>query len=243
MKSKQNILIDNLNEFIGKYYQFKIVKGFAILVILSLIMFFFMSAFEYNLYLSVFVKTTLIYALSAVLVAVFILLVVFPSLCYLNIRKRITYREAVLMISNYFPKLDDRLINAYELSQKESESFEDDSLLIASINQRISTFSMFSFTDSISFKKIYEYLKYLVLIFIFAVGIYFLVPDFYSSGSNRIIHFRTDFKAPADFYYYVDSELIGEKGEHFNLNIHTEGDYFPKSVYLVFGGTKVSHDF
>jgi len=238
MESNQDIFIEKLDNFIRKYYQVQILRGLLLTVIFLIALYLGLSVFEYHLYLSARVKTILVLVGASLQLIVLISFIFLPLRGLLNKGSRISYRKAISLISAHYPDLEDRLLNTYELNEKASQNSEENTLLIASINKRISSLKLLSFRESISFKDAYIYLKYLVGILLLATIIYFVFPDFYPTSSARLIHFQEDFKAPADFEFIVESELFAEKGENYLLSVRTEGKLFPESVELMYGGQK-----
>ncbi|WP_289530518.1 DUF4175 family protein [Labilibaculum sp. K2S] len=167
-------------------------------------------------------------------------LIILPIIGLLQIGKRISYRQAISIITQYFPDLQDKLINTLELSELsvKSNSFGD-SLLMASINQRMESIRLIPFRKAISFKSNLSYLKYLVIVFIAIVGTYIVLPDMYSSSANRLVHFRKEYIAPADFKFMVNQDAMKVvRGSDFYLEVQTEGKYVPVDVYLVSEGNQ-----
>ena len=238
MKSNQDIFIAKLDNFIRKYYHFQILRGILLTVLFMVLLYLGLSVFEYHLYLSAKIKTVLILVGASLQLLVFIFFILFPLKGLLHRGSRISYLQAISMISVHFPDLEDRLLNTYELSLNARENSDENALLIASINQRIASLKLLSFRESISFKDAYIYLKYLLGVSILFAIIYLVFPDFYPSSSERLIHFREDFKAPADFEFMIESDLLVEKGANYTLTVHTEGKYDPELVELVYGGQK-----
>ncbi len=238
MESNQDIFIEKLDNFIRKYYQFQILRGVLLTILFLIGLYLSLSVFEYHLYLSVRIKTILVLIGGSLQLIVLVAFIILPLRGLLNKGSRISYRKAISLISVHFPDLEDRLLNTYELSEDALNKPEDNALLIASINQRISSLKLLSFRESISFKDAYIYCKYLLGVLALSFFIYIAFPDFYPSSAKRLIYFREEFKAPADFEFIIESNLVAEKGENYLLSVRTEGKYFPETVELVLGGQK-----
>jgi len=238
MESKQDIFIEKLDNFIRKYYQYQILRGALLTCLILILLYLGLSVFEYHLYFSARTKTILVLIGASFQIFVFVTLLLRPLLSLLNRGSRISYRRAIALISLHYPELEDRLLNTFELSEKASQNTSENALLIASINQRISSIRLLSFRKSISFKDALVYLKYLLGLLLLCIFVYFIFPDFYQSSGERLIHFRQDYKVPADFDFVVESDLVAEKGEDYLLSVRTEGKYFPQSLDLVYGGQK-----
>ena len=237
MEGNQEIFIAKLDRFIRKYYQNQILRGVLLSVLVILPYWLIVSFTEYFLYFSVPVRTTL--AIFSVLLAGFIMikLVVIPVIGLFKIGDRITYRQAITIITKYFPNLEDRLLNTLELTELlENEEIKENSLLLASINQRIESIRLIPFRRAISFKGNFVYLRYLLILFVIFVAVYLLIPDLYSSSAKRLVHFRQKYTPPADFYFDLDSESLKVvKGSDYLLNVQTKGKYSPENAYIVYG--------
>ncbi|WP_461641206.1 hypothetical protein [Labilibaculum euxinus] len=240
MGSKQEIFIEKLDRFIRKYYQNQLLRGLLLSIVLILSYFLIVSYTEYLLYFSVSVRTFL--AIFSVLFfsLMIVKLIILPIIGLLQIGKRISYRQAISIITQYFPDLQDRLINTLELTELSAKSDSSvDSLLMASINQRMESIQLIPFRKAISFKSNLSYLKYLIIVFIAIIGTYIALPDMYSSSANRLVHFRKEYIAPADFKFVVNqSAMKVVRGSDFYLEVQTEGKYVPADVYLVCEGNQ-----
>ncbi|WP_421921066.1 DUF4175 family protein [Marinifilum sp.] len=235
MENNQNTLIAKLDRFIRKYYQNLLLRGFLLCLVLFFSYFFLISFSEYFLYLSVAMRTLLVSLTAIFIVALIFQLIVRPIVGLLKVGKRISYRQAIEIISKHFPELKDKLINTLELSVQASKINQDEnSLLLASINQRIDSVKIISFRKAISFKANIKYLKYLFAVISVLIFVHLLIPDMYSNSTERLLNFNIKYTPPADFTFHLDDwSGIATKGADFSLKAHTEGKYIPKEIYLV----------
>jgi len=238
MESNRDIFIEKLDNFIRKYYQFQILRGSLLTILFLILLYLGLSVFEYHLFLSAKTKTILVFIGGSLQLFVFVFFILLPVRGLVNKGSRISYRKAISLISGYYPELEDRLLNTYELSENTLSCPEDNALLIASINQRIVSLKLLSFRKSISFKDAYIYLKYLLGLLLICASVYFVFPDFYPTSGQRLIHFRQDFKAPVDFEFVIVGDLIAEKGDDYLLHVRTKGKYLPTAMNLIYGGQK-----
>ncbi|MBL4560444.1 MAG: hypothetical protein JKX79_05620 [Labilibaculum sp.] len=240
MDSSQEIFIGKLDRFIRKYYQNQVLRGVLLSIVLILAYFLLVSYTEYLMYFSVPVRTFLAIFSILVFSVMLVKLIIFPIIGLLQIGKRISYRQAIDIITLYFPDLQDRLVNTLELTELSAKNESAaDSLLMASISQRMESIQLIPFRKAISFKSNIGFLKYIVVVLIAIVGTYILLPDMYSSSTNRLVHFRKEYIAPADFKFIVNKEPIKVvRGSDFLLKVQTEGKYVPTDVYLVSEGNQ-----
>lgn len=235
MENNRDIFIAKLDRFIRKYYQNLLLRGFLLCLVLLLSYFFLISFSEYFLYLSVAVRTTLIFFSVVLIIVLGYQFLIRPIVGLLRIGKRISYRQAIGIISTHFPNLQDKLINTLELTeQAEQINQNENSLLLASINQRIDSVKIIPFRKAVSFKANYKYLKYLFAIATVIALVHFLIPDMYSNSTERLVNYRTKYTPPADFSFELDNWTgRAVKGSNFSLKAHTKGKYIPSEVYLL----------
>ncbi|MFA9371727.1 MAG: hypothetical protein ACERIH_08465 [Labilibaculum antarcticum] len=240
MNSSQEIFIGKLDRFIRKYYQNQLLRGSILSIVLILTYFLIVSYTEYLLYFSVPVRTFLAAFSILVFSVMLIKLIISPTIGLFQIGKRISYRQAIEIITRYFPDLQDRLVNTLELTELTAKSEStNDSLLMASISQRMESIRLIPFRKAISFKSNISYLKYVLIVLTAIISTYIFLPDMYSSSANRLVHFRKEFIAPADFKFVLDQQHMKVvRGSNFLLKVHTEGKYVPSDVYLVSEGNE-----
>lgn len=240
MLSSQEIFIEKLDRFIRKYYQNQLLRGSLLSVVLVFSYILILSFSEYLLYFSVGIRTFL--AIFSIFFTCWIVIrfLILPIVGIMKIGKLISYRQAIKIITQHFPDLQDKLINILELSELSSSSeVVSDSLLMASINQRIDSIRLIPFRNAISFKTNFRYLKYVLAVVIIFIASYFFLPDMFSTSSNRLVHFRQEYTPPADFHFVIDQEDIKvEKGSNFLLKVHTEGKFTPADVYVIYNGNQ-----
>lgn len=240
MRNNQHIFINKLDQFIRKYYQNQLVKGSIISVLLLAVYFLTLFLAEYFFYFSVEVKTILLITTIIILLFVFVRWIFLPIAGLLQTGKMISHRQAIQIIGQHFPEQEDQLINTLELTQlSKLDSQHKNSLLLASINQRIENIQLIPFGQAISFKDSFSYLKYVLLLLGVIFTIYFIIPDFYASSTTRLIHFRKEYTPPADFSFYIENEnLEVVRGDDFEINIFTRGKYYPAQTYIVIDGNQ-----
>lgn len=117
MEKNQEIFIEKLDRFIRKYYQNQLFRGVFLSLILVVAFFVVVSFSEYFLYLSVTIRTIIAAFSVGLLAFIAINFFILPVVRLLRIGKRISYRQAIAIISKYFPDLEDRLLNTLELTE------------------------------------------------------------------------------------------------------------------------------
>lgn len=236
MKNNKEILLAKLDEFIRKYYVNKLIKG-VLLSLLFIVLYVLLVLYsEYIAFFSPNQKIFFILLGGICFFTFFILFILLPFLKYNSLGKRISYEKAVAIISSHFTNIDDKLINTLELSKLDDEN---NSLLKASIEQRISSLGLLSFTKAINFKNNYKYLKYLSIIVFIGLCVYFYQPRVYTDSVERMIKYGRTYEVPSAFQFEIlNDNLEVVKGDNFKLEVLLKGDQIPEHVYLSYANNK-----
>ena len=240
MENSRDVFIAKLDRFIRKYYQNQLLRGILLSLVIFLSYFLFVSFSEYYLYFSVPTKTGLLIASGLFVGMVLYRYIISPIVGLYRIGDVISYRQAIEIIGEHFLDQQDRLLNTLELTELSYTSENsDDTLLLASINQRIDSVRLLPFRKAVSFKSSFKYFKYLGGLILLIVLVHFLIPGLYSNSSKRLVHFNKKYMPPADFFFVLDSLPEGiEKGSNFVLKASTNGKFIPSEVHVLFGNAK-----
>lgn len=239
LENKYPLLKDKLNKFIRRYYKNQLLRGVLLGGVLLLSYILSISFGEYWAYFSVDIKTFLFVIGVSLLGYVTIFLILIPLFKLFSLRAGLSHRQAAGIISVHFPELEDRLLNTIELAQGLDKGIKSPDLLIASVNQRIDNMRVIPFGQAISFRENLKYLNILiVIIFLGCLG-FWIYPNLYSSSSQRLIHFRQNYEAPAPFQFVLGNDSLEvEKGGDFLLKVVIQGEYAPNVVYCCYGGNR-----
>ena len=160
MKKTTQHLFDKLNEFISKFYKNQLIRGGIYFVSVLIIFFVVFSVLEYYSQFDIIVRSILFW--SYLLTNTFILYryVLIPLLNLNRYGKVMSMEKAAQIIGKHFYEIDDKLLNILELNKM---SAQNNALIEASIDQKISEISSFSFSTVINFSENKKYSKLIVL--------------------------------------------------------------------------------
>ena len=149
---KEDILTSKIYAFIRKFYLSKMIKGALIGAVSFIAIWLIFNSIEYVSWLPN--KGRLALLLTAALLYTFIFVFYFalPSLNLLRCRKKMTLKQASVLIGKFFPDIKDKLLNTLELSENINKN-SDNELLIASVEQRTNSFKVFTFSDAVNLKE------------------------------------------------------------------------------------------
>jgi len=236
METSSNILFSKLDEFIGKYYKNKIIKGILLSVLLFILYFISLSVLEYFSYFSIPVRRFLFYFSIVLILSVFSFYIIIPLLHLFKIGKILNYNKAAEIISKHFPEIQDKLRNTLELI--DLSQTEVNSLVVASINQRISTLKPLPFVLAINVKENYKYVKILAFLFVLLIPAFMFYPSLFTEGATRIIKHETFYEPKMPFSFeLINSNLNIEKGTDFTFTLKITGEYVPSNAEISIGTT------
>ncbi len=234
MTNNYKQLVDKLDSFIKKYQFVLLLKRVIVLFMLLIVYISIISIYEYLVYLPSSIRQ-IVYFLSLLLILVaFVYLFFIPFLKLVGVIKGLSYRKASSIISSYYSEIKDQLTNILELAETESSN----SLVWASIDNKISKIKNFDFKKTIQLKGLRALsISFLVLVF-GVIIINVTIPDIYTSSLNRIINYQQTFIKPAPFtFQLLNDDLNFKKGDSVEIKVLCEGREEPEAVYINIAGT------
>ena len=228
-------LLLRIQDYRQKYYQNKLLKGIIFSMALLLTVFLFFNTLEYFGRFSSAVRGMLFFGFLAVLVFSFFQWVVQPIIHLSGLRKPISDEDAALQIGQYFPEIGDKLVNTLQLRNLSGSQSD---LIEASIRQKSGQLLIVKFSDAIRFNENKKWLKYAIYPLAAIAVILLFNPSFFTSSSDRIIHFQKNYTYAPFSFAIENKSLKAFRNEDFVLKLKLKGEALPQSVYLVQNGTR-----
>lgn len=230
MEKNRETLDKRLGEFRNKYYTDKIIRGSLILaIIISSILF--VALISEGLFgFSVQVRTGLVFGLSVIFAAVLGYMVLWPLSKLMGVTKPISDFQIAHMVRNFFPSINDKLIN---LLQLKSTSTGQGSLLAAAIEQKSSEITPVPLSKAINLQLNRRYIAYLFVPLLLFFVTYLINPGFIAGSGHRLINYRTAFTPPAPFQIQlsgIPQEVIA--GQSMKLKVDITGNALPAELYI-----------
>ncbi|MDX5325405.1 MAG: hypothetical protein LPK80_04010, partial [Bacteroidota bacterium] len=233
----QNPLKTKLSAFKRKYFLHRFYRGALLFVVFGLGFWIIVSVLEYFFFLPTGFRAVLFFSLVLVELWVLVSYLLIPG--YQLVRKDsvMSDEEAARLIGEFFPMIEDRLLNTLQLSGQGS----NDPLLLASIQQRTNALKPFDFRKGIDFKKHYHLLFWalpviLVLAILWITGKQVIL----TSGTDRIVRFSEEFHPPNPFSIQIlNNELEGISGQDILVKFEILGPYRPERVALSIEGMEI----
>ncbi len=223
---------DKLEAFIRRFYINELLKGTILFFAIGVLYFLFTLFIEHVLWLNTISRAILFWIFILVEVALLVKFIAFPLAKLFKLQKGINYEDASKMIGQYFPEVNDKLLNVLQLHQNTSES----ELLLASIEQKSLELNPVPFKLAVNFNKNVSYLKYAAIPIVIILAV-FLSGNFnwFSDSYKRVVHYQTAYEPPAPFQFFVINETLkGIENKDFKLIVKTVGDVTPESAQIVY---------
>lgn len=232
IKMDKNILFEKIERFIRKFYLNRLIQGALVGSVLMMVFFLIFNGIEYFSWLPQkgrFILLVLFICISAFVIATFFAI---PIVNLLRFRKKMSDRDAAVLIGKFFPEVNDKLLNTLQLSESLSEN-TDNELLAATIEQRTENLKPINFSDAINLKENYKYLKIFGLALVVLSVLVIFVPEFTKRPAERIINYSKVYEKPLPFDVTLSSSrLETTQGNDIEFNIHVTGERIPNAFYI-----------
>lgn len=229
-----NPIKSQLERFIRRYHLVRLIKGSILFVALGIVFFALVVGLEFFLWGSSFFRQLLLWTFISVEGMLFIMLVLPSLLRWMRLSKGISKLDAAKIIGQHFPEIQDRLVNLLELSNL-SESSD---LLHASIAQRSSELSFFTFEKAARFapvKKAVYFLGIPAVVFL-CIWLFDFGEDF-SNSYTRVVSYNVAFTKPSPFDFIVDvPNKVVVADVPVAIRVKTIGNVIPEEVRIVIDG-------
>ena len=230
-----NALLLRIQEYRQKYYQNRLLKGVIFSAALLLTAFLLINTLEYFGRFSSGMRGTLFFGFLAVLLFSLYQWVIQPLINLYGLRQPLSNEAAASQIGQYFPEIGDKLLNTLQL---QSLSGRQTDLIEASIRQKSSQLLVVRFADAIRFQENKQYVKYAIYPLAAIAVILLFNPSFFTSSSDRIIHFQKNYTYAPFAFEVQNKSLKAFRNEDFKLDLTLKGEALPQAVYLVQNGTR-----
>jgi hypothetical protein len=233
MTSNYQVLINKIDAFIRKYYKNQLIKGALFFVTAFISSYLLIATLEYFGRYNSAIRATIFFTFLAFTFFCLIKYILIPITGIFKLRKTINYEQASLIIGKHFTSISDSLLNTLQLKQEADVKGQDNSLLIAAIEQKTAQLNPISFQHAINFKTNLKYVKYALLPLAIIVMLSFVKPELLSEGGNRILKYNTIFKPVAPFLFSVENKnLNAEQFTDFDLLVKISGKQIPDEVFV-----------
>src|SRR5690554_13425 len=229
-------LINQVDAFIRKYYKNLMIKGVLLFLIIFLFTFFIVTGLEFVGRFNSFVRGFLLFSFIGLNGYVLFKFFIIPASKLFSFGKRINRYQAAKIIGDFFPSVNDRLLNTLQLQDASSSNPKNIELIQASIQQNAKQLNAFSFSSAIDYSANRRFLKYFIPILLTLVLVGIMVPNIFSEGSERLMKYNQVFEIAPDFTFELQNEnLTVQEGSELEIKVLLKplpGKALPDRVYL-----------
>ena len=230
--SYNQILMRKIESFIKKFYLNKLIQGTLIGSVMLILSFLIFNGIEYLSWLPSKTRLILLITAGTTFSIILIFYFIIPGINLIHFRKKMSYKEASVIIGKFFPEIKDKLLNTLQLTDTISDN-TDNELLFATIEQRTNNLQTFKFSDAVNLKENYKYLKIFGISFIILITLIIFFPDFSQKPTERIINYDIFYEKPLPFQVNLQAqEMEVTQGDDLEFKIQVTGEKIPEVFYV-----------
>lgn len=237
MTENQKYIKEKIQDFVKKFYLNKLYKGLLLFVLITAFVFILYTTLEYFSYLNSIGRFILFYSYLIILLGTTILYIFYPLYKLFGLGKQIDKATIAHLIGKYFPQIDDKLLNIFQLEDlKETGKYKSYDLLISAIDTKIEKIKPFPFVKAIPFHKTKKYLKWALIPVILLIAIFTIKSEIITESTKRIVKYNQTFEKPAPYQFEIlNKTLTTFQNQDYTLNIKINGDEVPNEVFIKYG--------
>ncbi len=222
-------VLAQLEAFKRRLYLNLLLRGLILTAALLLTFFVAFTLLEYFLYLPYGARAALLFGFVAAFLYTLARWLWQPLAGFLHLRRLLTDEQAARRVGEYYPEIQDQLLNSLQLYQSSNHN----ELAMAALNQRAIQFAPFRLPERVRLAENRPLLKYLVPPLAIVLLVLVAYPAIFVEGSERIIHYRRHYtpKAPFDFEIQ-NTRLATFQGEDFDLRVAVRGRQVPEQLTI-----------
>ena len=233
------ILIEQIDAFIRKYYKNQMIKGVLLFMLVLLSSFLFTTSVEFYGRFASWFRAFLFFSFIGINSIILLYYFIRPMMKLYAFGKRINRYQAAEIIGSFFPEISDRLKNTLQLQDDLDMNEGNIELLRASIQQRADRLSSVSFTNAVDYGSNRKYAKYLIPLFVIFIAIGIAAPSLFLQGGERVFNYDKEYKDPPPFSYALKTKNLSiEEGNDLPVEVEIKGE-LPDLVYMVSENGKV----
>jgi len=231
MESNYEILIRKLDFFIRKYYKNLLIKGLLLSSGMLVSFFIALNILEYFAWFNPLARTLLFILFISVIAGITGYFIINPALKLYKIGSIITHKHAAEIIGKHFAEVKDKLLNTLQLKEIASQNRENQELIEASIDQKITQIKPVNFAKAINIKQNKKYLKYALPPLFILCAILLSAPGLVTEPVTRILHFSKAYKKKLPYDFIIENKnLQAIQQEDFILNVGITGNEIPDKL-------------
>lgn len=233
--AEYNLLIQKLDQFIRKYYKNKMIRGAIYGLALILATYLLVILLEYFGRFSILMRTFLFWLFIASASFVLIRFFIIPLSKMFRLGKVISHTQAAEIIGRHFPNVQDKLLNTLQLKNLESQS-GDNSLLEASISQKMSELRPVPFSSAIDLRENKKYIRWVLPPLAIIIILLFAAPSVITNPTDRLLRHGQIIPDEAPFRIVATEDHPSTpENSDYTFHFSVTGKEIPDKIYVVIG--------
>jgi len=231
---EEGVIIQKLKRFVQRYHSIQLFKGMLLVLLLSGLLFFLVGGVEYLFWLNSTGRLLLLVAFGLVFVFLIFRYVFNPLRSLFRLGREWDLEAAAKVIGQYFPEIEDRLLNYLQLHGDRGQS----DLLDAALEQKAKSFEGIPFVKAIATEDLKKYALLLLIPLSLFLGVVLAGTwSDWSKSYTRVANYQLAYEPPAPFRFILENEEL-EIGSHESilLRVVTEGSLTPEQMKLRYLG-------
>ena len=229
-----DILRKRLDQFIRKFYLFRMVKGALIWSGLSLLTFLTYLVLENWGRFSTGTRAFMFWSFVILFLAWLVLYVLVPLLRMLKLVRGMSYQDAAEILDSLDQGLKDKILNTLTLSEQDLQS---SGLVAAAIEQKISLLEPYRFNTAIKWGGLRKVLPLFLVPVLILVSLMVWDSTSIMDSGRRLVNYNQDFRPPAPFSFDLEQRNYRiAKGESLEISLGLSGEDLPIDVQAIIDG-------
>ena len=205
-KSSELTVERRLNDFLKRFYLVRMLQGFVITLIVSLVYIGIALVLSNVLHAGPVMGGVLFWLFVALSGWLLVVLVVLPGLRWLGLLGRMDYKEASRIITGTHGDIRDRIINVYELKKELPEQYSD--LYLEAIRQKTDEIRWFDFNKALPIRDLVKNIPWLIALILIVIGSYAIFPRFVKSGIDAVVRYNQNEPAKVVYGYRILNDSL-----------------------------------
>ena len=230
MEKEHTILKEKLRDYKRKYYLNILVRGSIFFLAILLSTYLLSTTVDFGFQPGTTGRSIIFYSFLVIILSALSWWIIRPLIYLYNGNKQIDDSQAATQIGILFPELSDKLLNTLQLANVGSD---ENKLISASIEKRISEISVFEFGSRIKISANKKYTRFIAVPAFILLGLFIFVPQYLSESTVRLINYNEEFR-PTNYFSLIplESSEIAFKNEDFTIRYKAEGTIMPENVFV-----------
>ncbi|SDK79789.1 hypothetical protein SAMN05421823_103589 [Catalinimonas alkaloidigena] len=229
---KDQLLFTQLRSYKKKFFLHELTRGLLTFVGFLLVGYLVTVGLEYLGHFPTWLRAILFFSFLGFVVYTLVRWIAIPAYHLIYLDRNLSDEKAAVMVGKAYPDIADKLLNTVQLYRQADQ--QQDALLTASLQQKSAFLSRFRFPDAVDMRDNLQLLKYIVPLTLLLGLLYLIIPQLFSEGTTRLVHYKQEFLPQAPFQFQLlNADQTAFRNEDFTVRLQMTGEALPEQVFLM----------